>query len=335
MGRRSAFEINVKKFETYFMDSVASSPDIDRSGATLILHPEERLCILASANITEQYSVLDGIVGKYAGDRYKTGPKFQKVLDDGCVSAVILYEINELWNVTERMQMLMDTFYKPDDPELMTVPASFMTVPLMNYDITMHGGISMKKILNAPDVQIPYFDIMPPEIKMADSWTKKTLDGENKGVSAYEEKEDIVFSPINGDLQTFSKAMTGFFYDSRALWSKIQTRPTALINEIRAVLEPVEAPLEYDEAADKRGVISNIRDKHKAEEAINKLTAESISPEDADRKSIEYFISKLPSKSEMLGEDKKSTKQMQQIGSLEPYFNMNVDRIFFHSTITD
>lgn len=219
-----------------------SGADIDRSGAVVILDPRTRLLMLIKTGICEQSKTLMEKVRSLADkDRYRIVSCSDVLYNGRYISAVLLNHAHRNECLAERFKVALDTFYAPDDEILHTYDESFHIAKLMEYNVNVHGGITMP----APcarnfEIRSSYLSRFPEALTNYIKIYGTIIHGSAEAIIGIPDGCNISCEPSDKTNETrkyFANNMVMLFHKTAALWAKRPLRPETLLKEISDILQ--------------------------------------------------------------------------------------------------
>ena len=292
--------------------------DVDVTGVTVIVHPMYRLVAIASKGPFLQKERLGRIVSLFSGDDYEACPikDIPDLSGSGeYIGTAILKEKTGSSNAASRFLKAVSVFHRPEEELLKTIDESFVMAKLMEFEVLQSGEILI------PETRVPDAagGSLPPSIERLNAWLELIASGGSSTCVLRNSDRRIVLSPFPESVGIFAREFIAVMKDTQDLWVRRPKREDELVSQIEAALsaEKIEAPEEAEEAS---GILS-----------MGRRESESYFRDKKDRPAEADFdpLDMLDMTPEQNGRNDLTNNRF----GMDPFRRMNVNEIFFHSTV--
>lgn len=294
--------------------------DIDSVGVTVIVHPMYKLTAIASKGSFPQKERLGRIISLFSHEAYtnfqiRDTPDLS--IDGNYIGVAIMKEINTTYSVTDRFLSTIEVFHRPSEELLKTIDESFMIAKLMEYKVLPSGELQI------PDISIAktqHLDKRIPEVLLNfNNWIERLMSGGSSTANIRKTNHGLIISPLPNEIKNFSKDFIAILKETQELWLKRPKREEELVAQLESALseEKIEIPEDIEES-------SKVLDMSKRESEVY-FREKKIKDEDLD-------FDPLNTLEMSIDQEERNDLANNRFG-MDPFRRMNVNDIFFHSTV--
>ena len=292
--------------------------DVDGDGITVFVHPVYKFALLACKGAGQQKERLNSVFALCNTDgEYALEQLDDTVMDGVYIGTALLRYCGGKRSLSDRFISAFNTFHRPDDPLVRTLEESFVIAKLLEYKVNPNNSISFPNILPEDSADMR---LLPPALATLVQWLRRIAAGGSSAASLSVSGAELTISVNSAD--DFAKEIVSVSKDTQELWLKRPKRPEEFIKQIEnaAAEETVDVPEDISDIAailemGRREGESYFRENRKArEEAVfDPIDHIEIQPEEEEG-----------------GE--RGDPANNRYG-MDPFRTMNVNEIFFHSTV--
>lgn len=291
------------------------NPDTDPDGITVFIHPGYSIALLASKGPGQQKERLSAVFALCG----RSGEYTLKDLDDiqvegTYIGTALLRYTGRKRSLSDRYISAINTFHRPDEPLVRTLDESFIIAKLLEYKLYPGGSIGFPDIL--PDGET-VSSCLPPALQRLNTWLGRIVSGGSSTASLSDSDSELVIAVQSPE--DFAAEFIAVTRDTQELWFKRPRRPEELLAQLKRMTdeEILDAP---DDISDGVAVLG-----------MGKRESEAYFRDRRENKEDNAFD---PLNTLVMTQDQDDRNDLanNRFG-MDPFRMMNVNEIFFHSTI--
>lgn len=294
--------------------------DIDSLGVTVIVHPVYKLTAIASKGSFPQKDRLGRIVSEFSQETY-TDCQLKNIPDisgeGNFIGVAVMKEDRGMSDTAGRFLKAIETFHRPAEELLKTIDESFVIAKLMEYEVLQNGEVWV------PDTFTVGTDNtstkIPGDLISFNKWLAILLSGGSSTASIRKTKRGFIISPKADALENFSKDFISIMKETQGLWLKRPKRAEELKAQLEIAIseEKIEIPEEAEESSKVLGMGKResevfFREKRTKEEELNFDPFNTLTVQASKEDRNDFANNRF---------------------GMDPFRQMNVNEIFFHSMI--
>lgn len=317
MAAAEAIQKIYDRFEEYCAEYMGGE-DADSVGVTVIVHPMYRLTAVASKGLSPQKDRLGSVMSLFSQDYY-TAVRIKDIKDaSGCgFTGIAVMKEKGGGGTAERFLRAVSTFHRPDEELLRTVDESFAVAKLMEYEVLQNGEIRIPDTL--PQTCTDVADRLPEAVLKLNKWLEVLLSGGSSTASVRRADRGLVISPFPESAADFAREFITVLKDTQELWLKRPRRENEFLAQLKNAMS--EEKIEILEEAEESSKVLEMG--RRESESYFRTKKEKGGGTDFDPLDM----------LEMTPEHDGRNDPMNNRFGMDPFRRMNVNEIFFHSTV--